>query len=63
MEDAWSYLDRMVKECNIKTIPELKRKLKQLWIDLPWNEIRKSVDSMPARLQQCLARKGGRTDY
>jgi transposase len=63
MEDAWSYLDRMVKKCNIKTIPGLKRKLKQLWIDLPWNEIRKSVDSMPARLQQCLARKGGRTDY
>lgn len=63
MEDAWSYLDRMVKKCNIKTISGLKKKLKRLWMDLPWDEIRKSVDSMPGRLQQYLARKGGRTDY
>lgn len=63
MEDAWSYLDREVRKSKIRTINGLKRRLTQLWEDLPWNYIRKSVDSMPARLQQCLDRKGARTDY
>ena len=54
MEDAWSYLDRMVKKCNIRTIQGLKKRLTQLWNELPWDYIRQSVDSMPARLQRCL---------
>ena len=63
MEDAWSYLDRMVKKCNIRTIQGLKKRLTQLWNELPWDYIRQSVDSMPARLQQCLDRQGARTEY
>ena len=63
MEDAWSYLDRCVKESRVKTISGLKQKLKKLWAEYPWSEIRASVDSMPRRLQQVLEREGGRTDY
>jgi transposase len=63
MEDAWSYLDRRVKESRVTTISGLKQKLKQLWDELPWEEFRPSVTSMPRRLQQCLDRDGARTDY
>lgn len=63
MEDAWSYLDREVRKTSITTISGLKAKLTRLWKEISWDYIRKSVDSMPARLQQCLDRKGARTDY
>ena len=63
MEDAWSYLDQEVKKKNINSIPQLKRYLAKLWKDLSWDYIRKSVASMPHRLQQCIDRKGQRTDY
>lgn len=63
MEDAWSYLDSEVKKKNIKSIEELKKALLKSWKDLPWEHIRKSVASMPHRLQQCVKRKGQRTDY
>ena len=63
MEDAWSYLDRRVKESKVTSINGLKRKLTQLWKELPWTEFRPSVNSMRRRRQQCLDRGGGRTDY
>jgi hypothetical protein len=63
MEDAWSYLDRRIKESKVTTIEGLKKKLKKLWNEYSWSEIRASVNSMPTRLQQVLQREGGRTDY
>jgi len=63
MEDAWSYLNRKIKESNIKTIQGLKMKLTQLWNNYDWQEIRRSVDSMPTRLRQCIERDGARTSY
>jgi transposase len=63
IEDMWSYLDRKVKEAKITSILSLKRKLKKLWDELPWEEIRKSVDSMPRRLKQCEQCGGNRLDY
>ena len=63
IEDMWSYLDRKVRESKITTIQGLKRKLTMLWSELPWEYVRKSVNSMPRRLMQCIERDGGRTDY
>lgn len=63
MEDLWSYLDRKVKAAKITTIQGLKRKLTHEWENLPWSEIRKSVNSMPARLAECVQLEGGRTHY
>lgn len=63
IEDAWSYLDSEVKKKNIKSIPELKKELSRAWKDLSWEHIRKSVASMSHRMQQCVKRKGQRTDY
>src|SRR5215469_14788193 len=63
MEDVWSYLDQHVKESKVTSIRGLKRKLTQLWKEIPWTQFRPSVDSMPRRLQQLLNRRGGRTQY
>jgi transposase len=63
MEDVWSYLDRHVRASRVTTINGLKRKLSKLWNDLPWTEFHPSIISMPARLGQCITRRGGRTDY
>jgi transposase len=63
IEDMWSYLDRKVKESKITTILSLKRKLRQEWKNLPWTEIRKSVDSMRRRLRSCEECGGNRLDY
>jgi hypothetical protein len=63
IEDMWSYLDRKVKASKVTNIRQLKRVLKKEWKNLDWSEIRKSVESMPRRLQQCLEREGSRTDY
>ena len=63
IEDMWSYLDRKVKESKITTITSLKRKLNKEWNNLPWTEIRKSVDSMRRRLRSCEECGGNRLDY
>jgi transposase len=63
IEDIWSYLDRKVIEAKITTIASLKKKLKKEWDNLPWAEIKKSVDSMKRRIQTVEECGGGRTDY
>ena len=63
IENEWSYLDRKVKESKITSIQSLKRKLKKLWNERSWEDVRKSVDSMPRRLQECEQCGGNRLDY
>ncbi len=63
IENMWSYLDRKVKAAQVTNISHLKRVLNKEWKNLPWSEIRKSVDSMPRRLEQCLELGGKRTEY
>ena len=63
LEDIWSYLDRKIKEADVKTVGALKRRLKKEWFARPWEEIRNSVESMPARLLECEQLQGARTHY
>jgi transposase len=63
IEDVWSYLERKLKDKNIKTIAGLKRFLIKEWDQMEWSEIRKSINSMPRRLEECMELKGKRTNY
>ena len=63
MEDIWSYLDAEVKKKRIRTITGLRKALSKAWDNLPWSYIRKSVASMPSRLQEVIALGGERTHY
>lgn len=63
MEDMWAHLVRLSQSTRVKSIDGLKRKLSDIWTNLPWDLIRKSTRSMPKRLKQCKDRGGARTDY
>jgi hypothetical protein len=63
MEDIWSYLDREVKKKRISSLKQLQRELTTTFNNIPWEYVRKSVESMPRRLQQCVDNCGESTDY
>jgi transposase len=63
IEDIWSQLDSKIKATKITTIRGLKGALQKAWTELPWQTVRKSVQSMPHRLKQCITLKGDRTNY
>lgn len=63
IEDIWSYMDRAVRTAKIKTLRGLKRTLTKIWKELSWDYVRRSVDSIPARLNECIALQGERTHY
>lgn len=63
VEDLWSHLTRRIHATKIASLKGLKTRLTKEWNDISWKQIRKSVDSMPARLQQCRKEQGGRTRY
>jgi transposase len=63
IEDAWSYLVRKLENTRVKTLHGLKLKIRQEWDAMPWSEIRKSVNSMPTRLERCIELHGARTQY
>ena len=63
MEDVWSHLDREMKKKKIKSISHLRQALTKAWEDMSWSFVRKSVASIPDRLQICIANGGERTTY
>jgi len=63
IEDTWSILDGKLKQMTITNVHSLKKCLKKAWNDLNVDEMRNSIDSMPARLKECLEQKGKRTHY
>jgi hypothetical protein len=63
IEDIWSQMNTAIEHYNINTIPKLKRHLKKAWSEVSWEQIRKSVDSMPTRFQECIKAKGARFGY
>ena len=60
IEDSWSYMVRHIAGSRVSSLDGLKAKLRKIWDLMPWTEIRKSVDSMPTRLQKCIDLNGQR---
>ena len=52
-----------VRTAKITTLRGLKRKLTKVWNELSWDYVRRSVDSIPARLNECIALQGERIHY
>jgi hypothetical protein len=63
MEDVWSILNSFIEGKSIKSITSLKKNLQNAWTNLDMEVVRRSVRSLPRRLEQCIKRKGKRTDY
>jgi transposase len=63
IEDVWSFLQSAIKYKKIQSIPALQRQLTDAWNNLDMKIVRRSIESLPRRLAQCIERKGERTDY
>lgn len=65
IENVWSILKRKVAQLHPRprTVAELKTALIRLWDELDPSEFDACIDSMPRRVQQCIANKGGHTKY
>lgn len=63
IEDMWSAVARAIEHYNITSVDQLKRLVKKAWDELPWELVRKSVDSIPRRLKAIIKAEGGRVKY
>jgi len=63
IEDIWSQMNEELNKYKITSLGSLKRHLKQIWKNLSWNKVRRSVDSLPNRLNECIKLNGERTSY
>jgi hypothetical protein len=63
MEDIWSMLQSAIQYKTIKNIAGLKRHLTNAWNELDMAAVRRSIQSVPRRHQECINREGQRTSY
>lgn len=63
IEDIWSQMNTELNKYKITNLGSLKRQMKKIWNEFSWDKVRRSVNSIPQRLQDCTDIKGGRTQY
>ena len=60
----WSFMKYSLQDYDTGSIPKLKEALVELWTQcLQMESFIKFADSMPKRIQQVIANKGGVTSY
>ena len=62
-ENVWEMLDERVAKRRPRTVEGLKRVMVEEWEAIPMSAIRKCVESMPRRLADVIAARGGHTKY
>jgi transposase len=65
IENLWNEVDRHVRSLPNQptSLEDLERKVKTAWRSIPLEYVRTLVDSMPRRIQACIAAQGGATKY
>jgi len=63
IEDIWSQMNTELNKYKITNLTSLKRQMTKIWKEFTWDKVRRSVDSLPHRLQECIDLKGDRTQY
>jgi hypothetical protein len=65
IENLWNEVDKKVRNLSNqpKSLEDLKRKVKYAWRSIPLEYIQKLVESMPRRIQACIAAEGRATKY
>ncbi|GFV36857.1 transposable element Tcb2 transposase [Trichonephila clavipes] len=61
VEHVWDQLKRQMSSCH--SVYDLELAVQDLWADLPQDNIRCLINSMPDRVEACIAAGGGRTRY
>ena len=65
IENFWNEVDKKLRNLpnQPKNVEDLERKVKYAWHSIPLEYIQNLVESMPRRIQACIAAKGGSTKY
>jgi transposase len=63
IENLWSWLDIKLSKIQITNIDALKLSISDILSNVPVEITQNLVDSMPNRINECLAAKGGSTRY
>lgn len=64
IENMWYFMKSRLQNYPTRSIPQLKKALTDLWCrGIEMDSFIKFAESMPKRLQQVIARKGGATSY
>lgn len=63
VENAFGWLKSRVEDMEPRDEKTLRESIETAWDDLPLSMTETLVESMPRRLEQAIARNGGRTKY
>lgn len=63
IETLWHKMKKCLRDNPQRTVPDLRRKLQQIWDAFTDQECQKLVDSMPLRIQAVIRAKGDVTPY
>ncbi len=63
IENAWNVMKNKIQEQQPSSIPDLKKKLLDLWVHMDIDYFEKLANSMPTRLQKVIEAKGQMTKY
>ena len=63
IENVWGLMKRNIPKSSYKTQAEWKEAINQYWIHLDLDYIKSLVDSMPRRIEACIAAQGNKINY
>lgn len=63
IENLWAVIKRRIEKLDPTTKSNLKEIIQEIWDGIDHQLVKSLIDSMKNRLQQCIARKGEKTDY
>lgn len=63
IETLWHQMKKALRTTPVRTIPELKTKIKEIWINFQPEFCRTLVETMPKRIKAVLKRKGDCTQW
>ncbi|KAH9133342.1 hypothetical protein AeRB84_020477 [Aphanomyces euteiches] len=63
IEHVWALIGLRIRDCPPTSKEGLKRRIYRLWDEIPLDFIQKLIKSMPNRLADVIAAKGGSTKY
>lgn len=63
IENLWSIIKRRLRAIKRTTIADWREKIKEIWESVDHELLSVLVESMPRRIEACIAAKGGHTKY
>ena len=62
-DNVWSMFDMELSKLGPRSVPDLRRKIKKAWQNIPQEHIQKTVFDIPNRLQKAISLQGGWTHH